>query len=223
MTVHMPAAQAPFGASRLALFAASAVGLGVLVAVATDDLLIVRILEIAAASAAVALAARVPAYRTLLVALIAVGAAGAELAVDPTWTTALSVVLLMLFVSLGATLARELGGSSDWELGGAALPWVEQGDPPVLDMRAVGIELNRARRYQRPLGVVSIALPPAERSAIARRRMAADLAASLSLCLRQSDFLGHHGPSRLIAVLPETTGADARLLIRRIHTLLEPE
>jgi hypothetical protein len=43
------------------------------------------------------------------------------------------------------------------------------------------------------------------------------------MCLRQSDLLGHQGASRLVAVLPETTGGDASLLVKRIHALLDPE
>jgi hypothetical protein len=209
--------------SRLAIWGASAIGLGVLVASAAGDLLIARSVELGVAAGAVTLAARVPAYRGLLAGLVAVGSLCAELVLEPVWTTAPYAVLLALFVWCGAGLARELAGYSDWDLGGAALPWVEQGNPPVLDLEAVSGELNRARRYQRPLSILTIALPTAERSPLARRRVASDLAASLSMCLRQSDLLGHQGASRLVAVLPETSGGDARLLRGRVHALLDPD
>lgn len=56
-----------------------------------------------------------------------------------------------------------------------------------------------------------------------RRAIVRDLGASLSATLRQSDLIGHQTSSRLLAVLPETAGADAELLIGRLLALVDPD
>ena len=92
-------------------------------------------------------------------------------------------------------------------------------------------ELNRSRRYQRPLSVVVMepetvsmrgalprALLEAERGMM-NRYVTACAAQLIAAELRRSDLLLHQGDGkRLIIVSPETTSTDSTRLVNRIET-----
>jgi GGDEF domain-containing protein len=72
----------------------------------------------------------------------------------------------------------------------------------------VRTELNRARRYERPLVVVSATLHG--------RRELDSLSRELETALRMSDVIGRSGRNTLVAVLTETTGVGARQFLTRL-------
>ena len=98
-----------------------------------------------------------------------------------------------------------------------------QGAPPALgtdvidDADVFGVlaarEMSRARRYERPLAVVSISVEsptparaPSERDALAR---------SLALVLRETDYVARLNDERILLMLPETSFEAAQALTQR--------
>jgi lipopolysaccharide/colanic/teichoic acid biosynthesis glycosyltransferase len=82
---------------------------------------------------------------------------------------------------------------------------------PELD--ALGMqELNRARRYERPLTLVSLSFGGS-------RKDGPRATAPVSRCLRQSDLLGH-ASGHLLIVLPETPGNAIHGLVSRLVAAL---
>lgn len=84
------------------------------------------------------------------------------------------------------------------------------------ELNALGLhELNRARRYERPLTLVSLSFAGSTKDGL----RAID---PVSRCLRQSDLLGRSS-GRLWIVLPETPGDAIQGLVSRFVTALDDD
>jgi lipopolysaccharide/colanic/teichoic acid biosynthesis glycosyltransferase len=84
------------------------------------------------------------------------------------------------------------------------------------ELDALGMhELNRARRYERPLTLVSLSFAGSRRDGLRATER-------VSSCLRQSDLLGH-ASGRLLIVLTETPGNAIQGLVSRFVTALEDD
>jgi lipopolysaccharide/colanic/teichoic acid biosynthesis glycosyltransferase len=88
-------------------------------------------------------------------------------------------------------------------------------DERVLDALAAH-ELGRARRYERPLTLLSMSV--AGRRSTGREELVQSLAGSL----RASDLLGSATDGRVHVVLPETSGEAAQVLLPRFSSALPP-
>jgi hypothetical protein len=80
---------------------------------------------------------------------------------------------------------------------------------------AAASELHRARRYGRPLAVISLTTR--------RRQDVAGLASDFRGSARINDVVGVVGKSTIAALLPETAGNEAAELVRRVANLVEDD
>jgi hypothetical protein len=87
-------------------------------------------------------------------------------------------------------------------------------DERELDMLGLH-ELNRARRYEHALTLVSLSFAGSKADAL-------HAAESVSRCLRQSDLLGH-ASGRLLIVLPQTGGDAIDGFVSRLVIALEDD
>src|SRR4051794_1643288 len=78
---------------------------------------------------------------------------------------------------------------------------------------AAGAEIERARRYQHPFSVVVVDLGSRVGDELVR-----STAAALRGALRATDVVARLGRDELIALLPETTAAAARIVLDKLRT-----
>jgi hypothetical protein len=80
---------------------------------------------------------------------------------------------------------------------------------------AAANELHRARRYGRPLAIISVTAR--------RREDVARLASELRVSARVNDLVGFVSRSTIVVLLPETAGPEAVGLVRRVADLVDEE
>ena len=105
-------------------------------------------------------------------------------------------------LAISTIAMRRGGGSSD------------AGIPPTESLQDVAMrEIQRARRYARPLTVVSLSTE--------QKAQAATVAAELRSRARVNDVVGYLGGSTIVAVLPETEELQATVVVRRIAEAID--
>lgn len=99
-------------------------------------------------------------------------------------------------------------------------PWTD----PQPDLDAVAaIELARARRHRRPMTVVTISVRERPRRLPPRGTYLRRLVGALRHASRDIDHVGALTGSRMVALLPETSGEGALDFVRRVRGLLDPQ
>jgi hypothetical protein len=193
-------------------WAASLVALGVVVGTLTGAERRGAIAGVLVVAVCVLVLSRVPRRVMALALAAAIGAVA--VAVEPAVTAgslacaALLVVVLLLSVSVLSRLPRT-----------RSEPLTSMSRETLDD--AAAEELTRARRYERPLAIVSMSIAPEISSGSrADDHPISEVAAKVALCLRRADVVGYAGPARLIVLLPETTGKDAIRFIVRLGAVL---
>jgi lipopolysaccharide/colanic/teichoic acid biosynthesis glycosyltransferase len=141
------------------------------------------------------------------------------LALVTTWllSEALFFVVSTLFVLLSLVALRIGGARSSGTAAGEPLAERVQLEPAFEALAEQ--ELVRARRYERPLTLLSVAVQNARARPEPSPELE-DVAAVLSTFLRQSDLLGRSNDGRLLVLLPETSRPDATGLIARLQAIL---
>jgi lipopolysaccharide/colanic/teichoic acid biosynthesis glycosyltransferase len=141
------------------------------------------------------------------------------LALVTTWllSEALFFVVSTLFVLLSLVALRIGGARSSGTAAGEPLAERVQLEPAFEALAEQ--ELVRARRYERPLTLLSVAVQNARARPEPSPELD-DVAAVLSTFLRQSDLLGRSNDGRLLVLLPETSRPDATGLIARLQAIL---
>jgi lipopolysaccharide/colanic/teichoic acid biosynthesis glycosyltransferase len=132
-------------------------------------------------------------------------------------SAALAAALVVALALAAVPAFRE----APWRSESAALtPFAGPGAVTVHDERILdalaGHELGRARRYERPLTLLSVSV--GGRRASGRDELVQLLAQSL----RGSDLLGSAADGRVHVVLPETSGEAADVLVPRFSAALPP-
>jgi diguanylate cyclase (GGDEF)-like protein len=86
----------------------------------------------------------------------------------------------------------------------------------------LGAELERAKRYKRPLALVVLEVSEMQRSRLPLLdQRLRDVTEAIRTTVRDSDLVGRLGPSRFAVVCPEATAASAETLARGIELRLE--
>jgi hypothetical protein len=200
--------------ARLAVLVAASVGLTIALAAADASDRVPYAIAIGSAAAAAALLA-VAARRWLRwTAWLLIGLGFTLAAVLSGPVDSLAVLLLLAsFIPLSVSVVSDLAVVESHHRGSL---FDERRLAGAEADEEIAAELNRARRYERPLTVATLSVAPERMGPLAARRVIHEVTRSLAGCLRQSDVVRQRDPLRLVLVLPETDAGDADILLERV-------